>query len=40
MDELIIKDAIEPLTCGVGFYCNIFVVTKYMDDLHDILNLK
>ena len=40
MDALIAKGAIELLTCGAGFYTNVFVVPKCKDSLRPILSLK
>ena len=40
VDELLAKGAIEPSSCGAGFYSSMFVVPKYTGGLCPILSLK
>ena len=40
VDELLPKSAIQPSAGGTDFYCNVFVVPKYTDDLWPIIILK
>ena len=40
VDELLAKGAIEPSSCGGGFYSSMFVVPKHTGGLRPILNLK
>ena len=40
MDELLVKEVIEPSSGGAGFYSSVFVVPKCIGGLWRILNLK
>ena len=40
VDELLAKGAIEPYSCGAGFYSSMFVVLKHTGGLQPILHLK
>ena len=40
VDELLAKGGIEPCNDGSGFYCFVFVASKFMDGFRLILNLK
>ena len=40
VDELLIRDATDPLNDGTGFYLNVFVVPKHTGGLQPIFNLR
>ena len=40
VDELLVKEAVEPSCGGAAFYCSVFVVPKHTGGLWPILNIK